>query len=204
MSIGLAMLTFAFVGVGVGFLLTQALFFEIDWLDSVVKFLGSLATLILTWLLFPGAITSIIGLFLEKIVGAVEAAHYPHLPLVSEQDLSRALVVAAKFLLIMVTVNVFAMLFLLTPLFPFVFYAANGYLIGREFFEMVAVRRVTLDEARALRKTHKVAVFAIGVVFALLLTLPIINILTPIVATAAMVHLFESWRHADGRLLLQV
>ncbi len=203
LSIGLAMLTFAFLWACVGFLLTKAPFFELGGVDAVIKFLGGLATLILTWFLFPGVISAIVGLFLERIVGAVEAAHYPHLPTVTEQELSQALAGAAKFLAIMIAANLFALLFLLTPLFPFVFYAANGYLVGREFFEMVAVRRVRLDEARALRKTHNAALFTIGVVFALMLTVPIINLLTPIIATATMVHLFEAWRDADGRLLTQ-
>jgi len=30
----------------------------------------------------------------------------------------------------------------------------------------------------------------------LLLTIPVVNLLTPIVATAAMVHLFEKFRHS--------
>ncbi len=202
-SIGLALLTFAFLWSCVGFLLARTALFEIAWLESMSDILGGLATLVLTWFLFPGIMSAAIGLFLERIVGAVEAAHYPHLPAVIEQELSEALVSAAKFLLIMIGANLFALLFLLTPLFPFVFYSVNGYLVGREFFEMVAVRRVGLDEARALRKAHNGAVFAIGVTFALLLTVPIINLLTPIVATATMVHLFEAWRHADGRLLTQ-
>lgn len=203
MSIGLAMLTFAFLWACVGFLLTRTAIFETGWLESAIDILGGLATLVLTWLLFPGVMSAIIGLFLERIVGAVESGHYPHLPAPSEQPLSQALVGAGKFLLIMIAVNLVALLFLLTPLFPFVFYAANGYLVGREFFELVAMRRIGSDEARALRKAHKGAVFTIGVVFALMLTVPIVNLLTPIIATATMVHLFEAWRHADGRFLTQ-
>ena len=87
------------------------------------------------------------------------------------------------------------MIFLLVPpVFPFVFYAVNGYLLSWEYFELVAHRRMQLAEAKALRKTHQGQLFFIGVVIAILLTIPLINLLTPVVATASMVHLFESWR----------
>ena len=74
------------------------------------------------------------------------------------------------------------------------FYGLNGYLLGREFFELVAIRRLPQTEARALRKQKQTVVIGIGAVFAFLMTLPIINLLTPIIATATMLHLFEKWR----------
>ena len=89
-------------------------------------------------------------------------------------------------------------LFLLGPLIPFVFYAVNGYLLGREYFELVAMRRLDPDAARRLRRAHRGELFVAGVVMAFLLTLPVVNLLAPVVITAAMVHLFEGWRKDLG------
>ncbi|MGZ8409550.1 MAG: EI24 domain-containing protein, partial [Hyphomicrobium sp.] len=79
----------------------------------------------------------------------------------------------------------------------FVFYAVNGYLLGREYFELVALRRADIAEVRALRDVYRGRLFVAGVVVAVLLTVPIVNLLAPIVGTAAMVHLFEAWRQRD-------
>ena len=38
-----------------------------------------------------------------------------------------------------------------------------------------------------------------GMIVALLLTIPGVNLLAPVVATAAMVHLFEAWEGAPGK-----
>jgi uncharacterized protein involved in cysteine biosynthesis len=75
-----------------------------------------------------------------------------------------------------------------------VFFTLNGYLLGREYFELVAQRRMTAEEAKALRRTRRVRVFLAGVVVAFLLTIPLVNLITPIIATAFMLHIYEGMR----------
>ena len=89
-------------------------------------------------------------------------------------------------------------LLFIPPLFFIVYWSLNGYLLGREYFELVALRRVELNDALALRKRWKVALFIAGAGFAFMLTVPILNIIAPVIATAVMVHLFEAWRAKDG------
>jgi uncharacterized protein involved in cysteine biosynthesis len=92
--------------------------------------------------------------------------------------------------------NLILLLFLLIPpVFPFVFYGVNGYLLGREYFELVAARRLDPAEARSLRRRHGRTLFIAGVLIAFLLTIPFVNLVAPLVGTAAMVHLFETIRH---------
>ena len=74
------------------------------------------------------------------------------------------------------------------------FYLVNGYLLGREYFEMVGVRRLPVADVTSLRKAHSLSVLMTGIAIAFLLTIPVVNLLMPVVATAAMVHLFEKWR----------
>ena len=202
MGIGAALLTFAALWAAIGTALAETAIFETWWLEGISDFLGGALTLVLTWLLFPSVISAVIGLMLERIADAVEARHYPHLPAAVEVPFTEALIQAGKFLVVMVILNIGMLPFLfIPPLFPIVFYGVNGYLLGREFFELVAARRLSVEEARALRKQRQTAVLMIGIVFAFLMTLPIINLLTPVIATATMLHLFEAWRSGDATAL---
>ena len=201
-GIGAAVLTLATLWAVIGSGLAKTALFETGWLEGIADFLGGALTLVLTWLLFPSVMSAVISLLLERIAAAVEARHYPHLPAPDEMPLTEALMQAAKFLAVMVALNLLLLPFLfIPPLFPLMFYSVNGYLLGREFFELVALRRMPEAQARALRKQRQGAVFMIGVVFAFLMTVPIINLLTPVIATATMLHLFESWRQQRGPAL---
>jgi len=63
------------------------------------------------------------------------------------------------------------LLFLFTgPFFPIIFYSINGYLLGREYFELVALRRMEFSEANALRKKNSFQIFLVGLFVAFLLT----------------------------------
>ena len=100
--------------------------------------------------------------------------------------MSVALLITFRYLGVMIVLNLVLLVFLFfPPLFPFVFYAVNGYLLSREYFELVASRRAGADEIRELRKAHRGQLFVAGVIVALLLTTPGINLLAPVVATAA-------------------
>ncbi len=194
-SIAAAGSVFTVLWLAVGALLGATTVFTSGWLEWVVDLLGGLATLVFTWFLFPAVISAVIGIFLEDIAEAVEARHYPALPPAAGLPVAKAVMTVTAYLGIMIALNMVLLIFLLLPpLFPFVFYAVNGYLLGREYFELVALRRTGPEEARRLRKAHRGKLFLAGVATALLLTIPVVNLLAPVVVTAAMVHLFENWR----------
>lgn len=194
-AVAAALVVFALLWLAVGALLTWSRLFSIGWLNTVVDVLGGLATAVVTWLLFPSVVSAVIGLFLEDIAATVETRHYPALPPARGLSVGATVATTLAYLGVMVALNLATLPFLLLPpVFPFVFYAVNGYLLSREYFELVALRRIGPDHAHALRRAHRGALFTVGVVMAVLLTLPVVNLLAPVVATAAMVHLFEDWR----------
>ena len=196
-SIAAAAALFVAVWFVIGYLLSDTTLFEWGWLDTIVDFMGGLATLVITWFLFPGIVTAVIALFLDDVARAVEARHYPGLPPAEGSTVGETVAASLRFVGVLVVLNVFMLLFLIfPPVFPFVFYSVNGYLMGREYFELVSLRRMGLARARETRKQRQGTLFVFGICIALLLTIPVVNLLTPIVATAAMVHLFEKWRHA--------
>ena len=78
--------------------------------------------------------------------------------------------------------------------------ALNGYLLGREYFELVAGRRLPWSTVRALRQRTRARLWLAGAVIALLLTVPVLNLVAPVVAVAFMVHLFEGLRRGPDVL----
>lgn len=183
---------FALLWGGVYLLLTHTTFFQTGWLDTVVDVLGGVATLALTLLFFPAVVTSILGVFLDDAAAAVEARHFPQLPAPRKQSIQESILSSLKFLAVTIGLNLVSLLFLLVPpVFPFVFYGINGYLLGREYYEVVALRRLDPAAATRFRRSHQLRVFLAGLVIALLLTLPIVNLLAPVIGTAAMVHIFH-------------
>ncbi len=178
-----------------------------DWLKSLLSWLfgaGALAGIIVaSFFLFPAVMLLVMSLLLEEIALAVEKRHYPNLPPARRQKMPEvvfdAVVFAAMTLLANLAALPFYLFFLfLPPLIPFVFYTLNGYLLGREYFEMVAVRRLDSPTGKKLRKSHRGRVILAGVIIAFLLTVPLVNLITPIVATAFMLHVFEELRRRRG------
>src|SRR5260370_19728870 len=74
----------------------------------------------------------------------------------------------------------------------FLFLALNGYLLGRGYFEVIALRRLDAAAAKAVRTRFAGRVFLGGVVIAGLFALPLVNLVAPVIATAFMVHVFEA------------
>ena len=201
LSILSALITFVLLWSVVGWLLRETSISNIGWLEGAIDLLGGIATLALTWFLFPATVSAVIGLFLDQVADCVEKRHYPNLPTAAGLPLGESIVMSMKFLGILVSLNILMLPFLfLGPLFPFVFYLVNGYLLGREYFELVASRRLPPAEVTKLRKARQGSVMAVGVVIAFALTVPVVNLLMPVVATSAMVHLFERWHPSkDGQ-----
>ncbi|MGH6947397.1 MAG: EI24 domain-containing protein [Kiloniellales bacterium] len=177
------------------------------WIDPITWLVGAgglAAVLIASFFLFPAVMVGALSLLLEQAAEAVERRHYPDLRPARPQPVLEALWLAVSFGLLTLFLNLLALplyllLLFVPPLNVFVFYGLNGYLLGREYFELVAARRLDASATKRLRRRHRGRVFAAGTVIAFLLTLPLINLAMPIVATAFMLHLFEDLRRkAEG------
>lgn len=67
----------------------------------------------------------------------------------------------------------------------------NGFLLGREYFELAALRHVSLKAADALRKRNGANVFGAGLILSLLTFVPVVNLFAPLFGAALMVHLYK-------------
>ena len=156
--------------------------------------------LLSAFLMFPVA-AMFVNLNLDRIVDAVEARHYPELAAVRPMGLLEALKGAVVFTLVVLGVNLVAMIFYLLsgPFAPLVFWAVNGFLFGREYFELVALRRLEPAAMRHLRGRHGLRIWLAGTLMAVPLSIPVLNLLVPVVGVAAMTHMFHRmWRRGDA------
>ena len=160
-----------------------------DWFDEMA--LGG-ALILAVFLMFPVAMV-IIGIFLEEIADAVEKRFYPHLPPVPRLPITAIMGEAMRFLMIMIVANLLALIiyFASTLLAPVIFWVVNGYLLGREYFQLVAMRRLGLREADKLRKKHRWEIWFAGILMAIPLSVPVLNLLIPLLGVATFTHQFH-------------
>lgn len=132
------------------------------------------------------------GLFAERVAEVVEEMHYPARR-GSSLDFLDGLLESVAVVLAVLAVGVLT-LFLtpfLGPLAPVLLFGANGWLLGREFFQMAARRHMDEPQATALRKANAGRVTMAGVLVAMALAIPVVNITVPLLAAAAFTHLFH-------------
>ena len=167
-----------------------------SWLGALINVGGVLFTIALSiWLMVP-VTSAIIALFLDEVAQAVEARHYPHLPKQTATKLQDQILVGIRFLGILLLANIGALILsMIVPLLaPFVFWATNGYLMGREYFQMAAMRRMPRAQAQELYQRHQGSIWTAGILMAIPLTIPLVGLFIPILGAATFTHLFERLR----------
>jgi len=183
---------FVILAFGVSGLLYALHVTGIGWLDKAVGALGGIAELGLAYLLFPAVVPAVSSLFLDDVAAAVERRHYPLAGPARSAPLAELLVGTLRFLAVSIALNLLALpLYLVPGMNLAVFLGLNGYLLGREYYEQVAERRLDLPALKALRRRHRLRLFVAGVVICGLAALPLVNLLAPVIACAFMVHLFQ-------------
>lgn len=166
---------------------------EVAGLDTLLSW-GSLVLMIglSVFLMMPVA-SAFSGLFLEDVAAAVEDRHYPQLPPATRVPLFDALIDAVNFFALLVAANVLALALyaFAGPFIPVVFWAVNGFLLGREYFQLVAMRRLGRAGAKALRKQNWLSVWVAGTLMAAPLSLPLVNLVIPVLGVATFTHLYH-------------
>ncbi len=133
------------------------------------------------------------GLFLEDVAQAVEDRHYPNLPMPARQNFGDVLIETANFIGLLLALNTGALLLypFVGPFSPVLFWGLNGYLLGREYFTLVASRRLGREGARSMRKAYGWRIWAAGVLMAAPLSIPLINLVIPVLGVATFTHMFH-------------
>lgn len=189
--------------IGIGVLAWWALqsfaTFQWGWLNDAIRWLGGGAVIVLALMLFPASFGIVISIFMEKIADIVESEHYPKLGPARGIPVWTGIWSGILFLVTLIVLNLLMLPFYLVALFvaglgAVLFYGLNGWLAGREYYEQVALRRRDPAEVRAWRKANSGTLWLTGAAIVFLGTIPILNLIVPVLGVATMVHIAQMLR----------
>ena len=171
--------------------------FQWSWLNETIRWLGGGAVLVLALMLFPASFGIVISIFMEKIADIVESTHYPQLGPARGIPVWTGIWSGILFLVTLIVLNLVMLPFYIVALFvaglgALLFYGVNGWLTGREYYEQVALRRRDPAEVRAWRKANAGTLWLTGAAIVFLGTIPILNLIVPVLGVAAMVHIAQT------------
>jgi CysZ protein len=193
LGLGLSALALMLVLIAAAALLSHTALFAWRPLDWLVELMGGLAVLALAWLLFPAVATLVMSCFLDRVATAVEASDYPDKGPARSQRWGEIVAAAARLGAATIACKLLALPFyvLVPGINSVLFLVLNGYLLGRGYFEVVALRRLDMAAVTLVRRRFAGRIFIGGVAIAGLFALPLVSLVAPVVATAFMVHVFH-------------
>ena len=206
-SIGLALLLVVFIGVALQRLFSwlatsgaawaqasyggipEGVWTAMIWIVSILATLGIVTGAIF---LMPAVSAFVGSFFVDEVADYVERAKYPADPPGRPVALTRALIEGVKTALLALIIYVFALPFVIfAGIGILILFLANAWLLSREYFELAAMRFHPSAEAKALRRQHAGYLFAAGLIISAVVSIPIVNLATPLFAMTFMVHLHK-------------
>ena len=192
-SMALALLAYCVLLAG-GAWAVHALLGWAHWPAWLAALLGTIGVALLAFWLFLPCVALIATVYIDRIARAVDRRHYPFLPPPNPAALAAQVADGAALALRVLLLNAVALLLALLPV-PGVGLALailiSGWAIGRGLFVAVAMRRMGRTQAQTLYRSRRLAVLAPGLLLAVAASVPGLNLLVPLVGTAAMVHVLN-------------
>lgn len=172
---------------------TLPLLGEVAWLGDLLSWGAVLVMLALSVVLMIPVASAITSMFLETVAAAVEARHYPQLAPAPAIPWPDALRDTLGFLGVLIVANLAALLLyaLFAPAALLIFWGLNGFLLGREYFTLAAMRRVGRAQAKELRRKHGGTIWLAGTLMAIPLTVPVLGLVIPILGVATFTHIYH-------------
>lgn len=188
-AVGLTLALLVALWIGLQALVLHFLVLPFPWLETAATILSGIGLLFGLAFLVAPATSLFAGLFLDEVAEVVEHTHYPSEPAGRSLPLFRSLATTLQFGAVVILVNLVALpLVLALGLGILVFFVANGYLLGREYFDLAAMRFHDRRTAKILRLRNGGRIFLAGLMVAGFMAVPFLNLLTPLFATAFLVH----------------
>jgi uncharacterized protein involved in cysteine biosynthesis len=186
---------YAFAFWGIAWLVPDAITLpwigEVGLSDTLLSWGSLLLMFVLSVFLMIPVASAFTGIFLDEVADAVEARHYPALGPAPSVGLADNIRESLTFLAVILIANLAALVLYFTPLAPIVFYGLNGFLLGREYYRMIAVRRMGRREAGQSFRRNLLTIWVAGALMAVPLSVPILNLLVPIMGAATFTHIFH-------------
>ena len=216
-SIGLALVLIVIVSIGLQRLLSWLATSGEHWLEAILGPNSETPLNILAWIvsiaaglgivvgaifLMPAITSLVASVSVDEVADHVEHEHYPAERPGMALPFSLAMTEGIKTALLTILVYLIAL--------PFVFFAGAGFLaffvatawlLGREYFELAAMRFRPPEEAKAMRRDNAAIIFTAGLIIAAFVSIPIVNLATPLFGMAFMVHMHKRLSGPDAELI---
>jgi CysZ protein len=167
--------------------------FGFSWMNDAFAMLSTAGALV--GFVFMGAPVAqmFASIFIDRVGDAVEAKHYPDSMTRAGASMGELLFAGLSFAAVSLVLNLLAipLQFVAIGIGTLVVLFVNGYLTGRTFFELAALRHMAPRDARALRRQHRVRLFLGGALISFLAMIPILNFFVPLFGAAMMTHEFN-------------
>ena len=161
----------------------------LSWIVSIAAGLGVVFGAVM---LMPAITSLVASVFVDEVADHVEREHYPAERPGAALPLGLAMTEGVKTALLTILVYLIALPFVFIAGAGFLaFFIATAWLLGREYFELAAMRFRTPAEAKAMRKDNAALVFTSGLIIAAFVSIPIVNLATPLFGMAFMVHMHK-------------
>lgn len=186
-SLGLTIVLLALAWFGLDRFAVSFLAGLAPWLATTLSILVGLGLVVGLAFLVAPVVSLAAGFFFDEMAEIVEREIDPGGPSGKAVSAAVAALFALRFAVLSVLVNLVALALLFAPGVNLVaFLGANAYLLGREYFELAAMRFRPAAEARSLRRRHALPVFLAGLAIAVFVSIPLLNLCAPLFATAFM------------------
>ncbi|WP_282094282.1 EI24 domain-containing protein [Epibacterium ulvae] len=175
---------------------TLPLIGQVTWLDNILSWGSFVFMLFLSVVLMVPVASAITSMMLDQVAEAVERKHYSHLPGAVSTPVWAGIKDSIVFLGFLILANLVALILYLTfsVAAPVIFWALNGLLLGREYFTLAAARRIGFIEAKKMRRKHAVTIWIAGTLMAIPLSVPLLNLVIPVLGAATFTHIFHNLR----------
>lgn len=161
----------------------------LTWLLSIAVALGLLAGVVL---LAPPTASLVAGFYLDDVAATVEREIDPASAPGAALSTVAALAMGLRFAVLSLMVNVAVVVLTLVAGLGFAaFFLVNGYLLGREYFDLIAMRHVPRVAAEQLRRRNWSRVYLAGLIISGFVAVPVLNLLTPLFAAAFMTRVVK-------------
>ncbi len=198
-SLGLTAAVLVLAGIGLDRLAVSYIHVGPAWLSYVLSAVVALGLVVGLIVLAPPTTSLVASFYLDDIATIVERSIDPHGPPGRPLPLGPSIALGVRFALLSIVVNLVVLaLTIFTGVGLAAFFVLNGYLLGREYFELAAMRHASAEEARALFDRHMLEVFAAGAIVAVLVAIPVVNLLTPLFATAYLTRVYKRIARSPG------
>ena len=197
LSVVLLFVVYAIVGTVASWLtpdtVTLPFIGEVTWVDSLISGASVLLMMALSVFLMVPVASAFTSIFLDEVADAVEHKHYPALSEPLRVSLADGFRDSVSFMGVLIGANLLALVLYLifVPFAPLIFWALNGFLLGREYFQLVAMRRIGRVAAKQAFRANMGQIWLAGGLMAVPLTIPLANLIVPVLGAATFTHLYH-------------